>query len=175
MLSSLVIDSSTLLAFEKAGMVDFLHKVGLRIFVPNSVKAEIEAGGKSSVLDVIQVVPLRGRSIKKSGSLENLGIGKGEADCCVLAARLNLGFIVCDDRKFVRQRFLSSEKSLKSVTVFGFSLLLHLLLEKHVIPDVWPFFERIIAANNWRRSDVEAANVAFLIGMGYRSPSSFSQ
>ena len=89
MLNSLVIDSSTLLAFEKAGLVDFLHNVGLRIFIPNSVKAEIEAGGKSLVLDAIQVVPLRGRSIKKAGLLENLGIGKGEADCCVLAARLN--------------------------------------------------------------------------------------
>ena len=173
--SSLVIDSSTLLAFEKAGLVDFLHKAGLRIFVPSSVKAEIEAGGKSLVLNAIQVVPLRGRSIKKTGLLENLGIGKGEADCCVLAARLKLGFIVCDDRKFVRQRFLSSEKSLKSVKVFGFSFLLHLLLEKHVITDVWPFFEKIIVANNWRRSDVEAANVAFLLGMGYLIPSSFSQ
>ena len=175
MLNSLVIDSSTLLAFEKAGMVDFLHKLSLKIFVPNSVKAEIEAGGKSLVLDAIQIVPLKGRSIKKTGLLENLGIGNGEADCCVLAARLKLGFIVCDDRKFVRQRFLSSEKSLKSVKVFGFSFLLHLLLKKHLINDVWPFFEKIIVANNWRRSNVEAANVTFLLDMGYLIPSSFSQ
>ncbi len=162
----LVIDSSTLLAFEKAGMVGFLARLGLKIVVPPSVKAEIEAGGVAPLLEVIEVLQLRGRSIKKSRALENLGIGKGEADCCVLAKKLKLGFIVCDDRKFVRQRFLSTDKNLKAVKVFGFSFLLDMLYERKIISDVWLVFEKILDANNWRRSEVEAANYAFLKEIG---------
>ena len=163
----LVIDSSTLLAFEKAGLVGFLARLGLKIVVPPSVKAEIEVGGMASLLEVIEVLQLRGRSIKKSRALENLGIGRGEADCCVLAKKLKLGFIVCDDRKFVRQRFLSADKSLKAVKVFGFSFLLDLLCKRKVMSDVWPVFEKILDSNNWRRSEVEVANYAFLKEMGY--------
>lgn len=163
----LVIDSSTLLAFEKADMVDLLPRLGLKLLVPPSVKAEIEAGSTASLLEVIEVLQLRGRSIKKSRALENLGIGQGEADCCVLAKKLKLGFIVCDDRKFVRQRFLSADKNLKAVKVFGFSFLLDLLCKRKVISDVWPVFEKILDSNNWRRSEVEASNYSFLKESGY--------
>lgn len=163
----LVIDSSTLLAFEKADMVGLLPKLGLKLLVPPSVKAEIEAGITASLLKVIEVLQLRGRSIKKSRALENLGIGQGEADCCVLAKKLKLGFIVCDDRKFVRQRFLSNDKTLNAITILGFSFLLHLLYKRKIISGVWPVFEKIIGSNNWRRSEVEAANYTFLRELGY--------
>ncbi len=129
--------------------------------------AEIKAGNDDSPLDAVEVVQLRGRSIKKSRALENLGIGKGEADCCGLANRLKLDFIVCDDRKFVRQRFLANDKALSAVTIFGFSFLLHLLYERKAVNAVWPYFDKIIASNNWRRSEVEAANYSFLKEMGY--------
>ncbi|MEK6837966.1 MAG: hypothetical protein AABX69_04915 [Nanoarchaeota archaeon] len=163
----LVIDSSTLLAFEKAGLVDLLSKLGLKILVPPSVKAEIEAGRTAVLLSIVEAVQLKGRTIKKSRTLENLGIGKGEADCCVLATRLKLGLIICDDRKFLRQRFLSHDKTLSAITIFGFSFLLHLLYKRKAVNDVWPLFEKIISANHWRRSEVEAANYAFLKKMGY--------
>ncbi len=167
MLRQLVIDSSTLFAFEKADLVGLLSKLGLKILVPQSVKAEIEAGRTAVLLSIIEVLQLKGRSIKKSRALENLGIGKGEADCCVLATRLKLGFTVCDDRKFVRQRFLANDKTLSAITIFGFSFLLHLMYKRKALNDVWPFFEKIINANHWRRSEVEAANYAFLKEMGY--------
>lgn len=167
MLRQLVIDSSTLFAFEKAGLVGLLSKLRLKILVPQSVKAEIEAGSTVSLLRTVEVLQLRGRSIKKSRALESLGISKAEADCCVLATRLKLGFIVCDDRKFLRQRFLSTDKTLKAVEVFGFSFLLHLLYKHKIISEVWPVFEKILDLNNWRRSEVEAANYAFLKESGY--------
>ena len=163
----LVIDSSTLLAFEKAGLVGLLPELGLKLLVPSSVKAEIEAGSTAVLLNLVEVIQLKGRSIKKSRALESLGIDKGEADCCVLAKKLKLGFIVCDDRKFVRQRFLANDKTLRSVVIFGFSFLLHLLHMRKVISDVWPVFEKIISTNHWRRSEVEAANYAFLKEIGY--------
>ncbi len=128
--------------------------------------AEIKAGKAGSLLEAVEVVQLRGRGVKKSRALENLGIGRGEADCCVLAARLKLGSIVCDDRKFVRQRFFANDKTLRATTIFGFSFLLHLLYKRKAVNDVWPFFERIISSNNWRRSEVEAVNYTFLKEMG---------
>lgn len=163
----LVIDSSTLFAFDMAGMAGLLRKLKLSLLVPPSVLAEIKAGDAGVLLGAVKAVPLKGRTIKKSHALENLGIGRGEADCCALAAKLKLDFIVCDDRKFVRQRFFSSDKTLKAVKVVGFSFLLHVLFRERGISDVWPFFEKIIGSNNWRRSEVEAANYAFLKEMGY--------
>lgn len=129
--------------------------------------AEIKAGKAGLLLGAVEVVQLKGRSVKKSRALENLGIGRGEADCCVLSARLKLGFVVCDDRKFVRQRFFANDKTLRAIAIFGFSFLLHLLYKRKALNDVWPLFEKIINANHWRRSEVEAANYTFLKEMGY--------
>lgn len=167
LLRRLVTDSSTLIAFEKAGLVGLLPKLSVKILVPQSVKAELEAGSTASLLKIIDVLQLKGRSIKKSRALENVGIGNGEADCCVLAHRLKLGFIVCDDRKFVRQRFLSNDKTLMSLKIFGFSFLLHLLYKRKIISEIWPIFEKILISNNWRRSEVEASNYLFLKKFGY--------
>lgn len=163
----LVIDSSTLLAFEKARLVGLLKKLDYTLVVPFSVKEEIEKGGGRELLALVEAAHLRGRSIKKASALKQLGIGAGEADCCVLANRLKLHFIVCDDRKFVRQRFFSSDKTLKKTTVIGFAFLLHKLFRNKSIDDVWHYFDRIISSNNWERSEVQSSNYTFLRALGY--------
>lgn len=164
----LVIDSSTIFAFERAKLLDMLAQLPYRLIIPPAVKDEIEAGNKS-LLSLVSVVPLKGRSLKKAVSFKSFGVGKGEAECCVLATRLKLDFIVCDDRKFIRQRFLSSNRDLKNVKVIGFSFLLYLLHKSRKITDtdIRTLFEKVIASNNWKRSEVQVSNRRFLHEMGF--------
>ena len=163
----LVIDSSTLLAFEKAGLVGLLKKLDYALIVPVSVNEEIDKGGCRELLALVKVVHLKGRSIKKASKLQRLGIGVGEADCCTLANKLKIHFVVCNDRKFIRQKFFSSDKTLKNTKVFGFAFLLHKLFKNKSIGDVWHYFDKIISLNNWARSEVQASNYAFLRELGY--------
>ncbi len=166
MQKQLVIDSSTLFAFEKAGLLNLLGSLPFQLIIPEGVRGEIEAGKGKALLGFVKIVPLKGRSLKLSRSLGAFGTGKGEAECCVLAARLKLGFIVCDDRKFIRQRFFSSDRKLRSIKVFGFSFLLYQLHRKKLMADVWRCFDRIITANNWGRSEVQVSNYTFLKEIG---------
>ena len=58
------------------------------------------------------------------------------------------------------------DKILEKIDIAGFSLILHLLFKKKQIKDIWKVFNEIIDKNNWKRSDVEAANFVFLRKMG---------
>lgn len=166
MQKQLVIDSSTLFAFEKAGLLNLLGSLPFQLIIPEGVRGEIESGNGKVLLGFVKVVPLNGRSLRLSRSMAAFGVGNGEAECCALAARLKLGFIVCDDRKFIRQRFFSSDEKLKSVKIFGFSFLLYLLHKQKLIDAVWSYFDKIILANNWHRSEVQVSNYSFLKEMG---------
>lgn len=110
---------------------------------------------------------LKGRTLKYSKSLEHLNIGKGESQCCALANKLKLEFIICDDRKFIRQRFFLNDKNVQKIKVLGFSFFLHLFHKKKLIKNVWEYFDEIIKLNNWERSEVLIANHTFLKEMGY--------
>ena len=161
----LVCDSSVLLAFERAQLLDILKPLAGEIVMPKAVQAEVRGIKLSESITVIQ---LTGRSIKKSRSIEHaLSIGRGEAECCALAIKLKTGFMLCDDRKFVRQKFFSADRSVKAINVFGFSLFLHVLCKRKQIENVWPYFEKIINSNNWQRSEVLSVNHAFLKEKGY--------
>lgn len=160
----LVVDSSTLFALERADLIKFLNKTGYEIIIPGSVKEEIVKDSKG-ILNKVKIEPLRGKSLKKSKFLENIGIGKGEAQCCILANKLKLDFIICDDRKFLRQRYLN--KDLEKIKINGFAFFLDIFIKKKIIKDVWEYFNKIIKLNNWERSEVEAANYVFLKEMGY--------
>ena len=124
--------------------------------------------------------------MKLSKSLEYLNISKGEAQCCALANKLKLGFIICDDGKFIRQKFFSDNKQLQNIKVLGFSFFLHIFYmsvnrkaisehaqkslifdKKGLIKNVWEYFDKIIELNNWERSEVLVANYTFLKEMGY--------
>ena len=145
--------------------MNFLKPLAGEIVIPKAVQAEV-SGIKLS--ESIAVMQLTGRSIKKSRSIEDvLGAGRGEAECCALALKLKTGFILCDDRKFVRQKFFAANRSVKGIRVFGFSLLLHILCKRKHIEGVWPYFVKIVASNNWRRSEVLSVNYAFLKEKGY--------
>lgn len=167
MQKQLVIDSSTLFAFEKARLLDLLGSLSCQLIVPAAVKEEIEVGDGKPLLNFVKVMPLKGRSLKLSRSLAVFGIGNGEAECCALAFRLKLGFIVCNDRKFIRQRFFSSDEKIKSIKLFGFSFLLYQMYKQKLIPDVWNHFDKIILANHWGRSEVHVSNHTFLKEMGF--------
>ncbi len=151
----LVIDSSTLIAFERVGLLNRLEKLNVEFLVPNSVFLEIGSIKTKNM----KVEKLRGASIKKTKELLHKGFGKGEAECIVLAEKLKSRFIVCDDRKFIRKMHIEGMK----MPVAGFSLILHMLKEK----DIWGLFDLIIEKNNWERSEVEVANYVFLKELGY--------
>lgn len=123
--------------------------------------------GSSTLLKVVTVQTLQGRTLKKAHALEYFNIGKGEAQCCALAFSLGLGFIVCDDRKFLRQRFFSNDTDLKNIKVPGFSYFLHLFHKEKLVSDVWILFDSIIEKCNWKRSEVQIANYTFLKELGY--------
>lgn len=161
----LVVDSSTLFALERVGLIKFLNKINNEIIIPSAVKEEIIRGREKGLLKKVKIEELRGRSLKKKRSLESLGIGKGEAQCCVLASKLKLNFIICDDRKFLRQRFLN--KNLEKIKIKGFAFFLDIFYKKKLINDIWEYFDKIIKLNNWERSDVHAANYVFLKEKGY--------
>ena len=157
-------DSSTLIALERADLIKFLKKISYRIFVPKAVQEEIN---NEEILKFLKVQELKGRTLKYSKSLEHLNIGKGEAQCCALANKLKSEFIICDDRKFIRQRFFLSDKRVQNIKVLGFSFFLHLFHKKKLIKNVWEYFDEIIKLNNWERSEVLIANHTFLKEMGY--------
>ena len=161
---SLVVDSSTLIALERADLIKFLNKIDYVITIPKAVKEEIN---NEKILKFLKIQEVKGRALKLSRNLEHLGIGKGEAQCCILANKLKLKFIVCDDRKFIRQKFLSNNKQLKSIKILGFSFFLNAFYKKRLIKNVWEYFNKIIKLNNWERSEVLVANYTFLKEIGY--------
>lgn len=164
MLKGLVVDSSTLIALERAGLIKFLNKIDYSIIIPKAVKEEIK---NYRILKFFKIQELRGRTLRLSKSLEHLGIDKGEAQCCALANKLKLKFIICDDRKFIRQRFLLNNKQLQNIKVLGFSFFLHIFYKKRLIKNIWEYSNKIIKLNNWERSEVLVANYTFLKEMGY--------
>jgi len=164
LLRDLVADSSTLIALERVNLIGFLDKLDYNILAPKAVKDEIK---KENILRFLNVKELKGRSLKNSRDLERLNIGKGEAQCCALANRLKLKFMICDDRKFLRQRFFSDNKKMQNIKILGFSFFLHIFHKKKLIKDIWKYFDKIIEINNWQRSEVLVANHTFLKGLGY--------
>ena len=161
---NLIVDSSSLIALERADLIKFLDRINCTIFISTSVKEEMNS---DKILKFCKVQELRGRTLKLSKNLENLGIDKGEAQCCALAIKLKSGVIICDDRKFIRQKFFLDNKKVQNIKVLGFSFFLHLFYKKKLIKDVWPYFDKIIRLNNWERSEVLVANYTFLKEMGY--------
>lgn len=160
----LAVDSSTLIALERADLIKFLDRINYAIIISPSIKEEVS---NEKTLTFCKVQELNGRTLKLSKNLEHLGIGKGEAQCCALAIKLKLKFIVCDDRKFIRQRFFLDNKKVRNIKVLGFSFFLHLFYKKKLIKNIWEYFDRIIKSNNWERSEVLVANYTFLKEMGY--------
>lgn len=163
----IIADSSSLFALERAGLIKFLRSIGHKVIIPQAVAEEIKKGKGQAILEAVAMQELKAKSLKKSRMLENTGIGSGEAQCCALANKLKLEFIVCDDRKFLRQRFFSNDKGLKEIKVLGFSYFLHIFYRKKLIDNVWGCFNRIIETNNWKRSEVQIANYTFLKDLGY--------
>lgn len=164
MSKNLVVDSSTLIALERAGLIKFFDKINYDIVIPKAVKEEIK---DEKTLKFVRLQELKGRTLKLSKNLIHFGIDEGEAQCCALANKFRLNFIICDDRKFIRQRVLLNNKQLQNIKVLGFSFFLHVLYEKGLIKDVWQYFDKIIKLNNWERSETLVANYTFLKEMGY--------
>ncbi len=167
MQQSLVTDSSSLFALERVQLISQLKQIPFTIIIPPAVKEEIEKGNCKELLDVVTVQSLTGRTLKKARTLEKLGIGTGEAQCCALALHLNVSFIISDDRKFIRQRFFSNDNDLKQISVLGFSFFLHIFYKEKLIDDIWNYFHTIIKICNWERSDVQLGNYDFLKEKGY--------
>ena len=159
----MVIDSSSLIALERAGILSKLKYLDFQIIIPKHVSLEF---GKIE-LENVKIENLKGRSIKKVKSLISKGFGWGEAECLVLAEKLKINFIICDDRKLLRQKYMLEDKILKDIEIVGFSFIIHILFKKKQISDVWKAFDDIIEKNNWQRSEVEAANFVFLKEMRY--------
>ena len=159
----LVIDSSSLIALERANLLGKLEYLDFKIIAPKTVSLEVGKTGQKA----IRIENLKGRSIKKANSLVGKGFGRGEAECLVLADKLKTGFIVCDDRKLLRQKYLLEDKILEKIEIVGFSFILHMFFRKKQINGIWEVFNDVIEKSNWKRSEVEAANFAFLKEMGY--------
>ncbi len=164
MQKSSVVDSSALIALERANLIKFLKRINYDIIIPPAVKEEIN---QEKISKFLKISELKGRTLKLSKSLEHLNIGKGEAQCCALANKLKLNFIICDDRKFIRQKFFSNNKQLQNIKILGFSFFLHVFYKKQLIKNVWEYFDKIIKTNNWERSEVSVANYTFLKEIGY--------
>ena len=164
MSKKLVVDSSSLIALDRVNLIKFLGKISYTIIISTSVKEEVNG---EKILKLCKVQELRGRTLKLSKNLEHLGIDKGEAQCCALAIKLKLKFMICDDRKFIRQRFFLNIKKVINIKVLGFSFFLHIFYKKRLIKNVWEYFNKIIKLNNWERSEVQVANYTFLKEMGY--------
>lgn len=162
-----MVDSSSLIALERANLTDYLNKIDYSIIIPPTVEEEIKKGRNKKILKKVKVQELTGRTLKKAKELEFLNIDKGEARCCALALKLNLNSIICDDQKFIRQRFFSNDKRLKKIRVLGFAFFLHEFYKKKLIKDVWSYFYKIIKSNNWERSEIQIANYTFLKELGY--------
>lgn len=167
MQQSLVTDSSSLFALERGQLISYVKRIPFTIIISPAVKEEIERGSSKELLNVVNVQSLNGRTLKKARTLEKLGIGTGEAQCCALALHLNIDFIICDDRKFIRQRFFSNDNDLKQIDVLGFAFFLHIFYKEKLISDIWSYFYTIIKLCNWERSDVQLGNYDFLKELGY--------
>ena len=159
----LVIDTSSLIALERVGILSKLTHLSFQITIPKIVSLEFGKIG----LENVKIESLRGRSAKKANSIAITGFGKGEAECLVLANKLKTGFIICDDRKLLRQKYLLEDKILEEIEIAGFSFILHLLLKKGQLNGIWDVFNAIVEKNNWKGSEVEAANFVFLKEIGY--------
>ena len=159
----MVIDSSSLIALERVNLLGKFKYLDSKIIVPKTVSLEFGNTDQKT----IRIRNLKGRSIKKANSLVGKGFGRGEAECLVLADKLKTGFIVCDDRKLLRQKYLMEDKILEKKEIAGFSFILHILFKKKQINGIWEVFNDVIKKSNWKRSEVEAANFAFLKEMGY--------
>ncbi|MEK6834972.1 MAG: hypothetical protein AABX61_01780 [Nanoarchaeota archaeon] len=163
----LVVDSSTLFALGRVKLIKFLGKIDFKIFIPKAVKEEIQKGNDNLILKLVKMTELKGRTLKISKQLEKLNLDKGESQCCALAFKLKLKFIICDDRRFIRQIFFSNNNKLKKIKILGFSFFLHEFYKNKLIDDVWKHFNEIIKVNNWERSEVQVANYTFLKELGY--------
>jgi len=161
----LIVDSSTLISLEKANLLNYLSKINYNILVPQSVAVEI--GDICRLIKNLKIVELKGRTLKISKDLMDLSIGSGESDCVALAFRLKKSFVICDDRKLLRQIFFSSNRGLRKIKILGFGFFLHVFRRENFISDVWDIFHLIIEKNNWERSEVQVANYSFLKEMGY--------
>ena len=164
---NVVVDSSSLCALERVGLIQFLEKIPFTIIIPPAVQHEILRGKTSTLPGYLHPQALRGKTLKRGKNLELLGIGTGEAQCCALAASLKLTFIVCDDQKFLRQKIFSNDRQIKEMILFGFSFFLHEFYKSKLVEGVWISFDRILKVNNWEHRYVEAANYAFLKEMGH--------
>ena len=160
MLKILIIDSSTLIALDRVDLIPFLDKLNYNFIIPQSIREEI--GDTYLNCKKIKVETLNGKTVQVSKNLQELNIGSGEADCVALANSYNLDFIVCDDRKLLRQIFFSKNPILKRFKIVGFSFLLYQFYKKGLINNVWEHFEEIIKKSKWERSEVEVTNYLFL-------------
>lgn len=163
----LVADASSLIALERRNLVKAIPQLKEQCVIPLAVKEELWPGTKPEIFIVVKVYELTKRTLKKSRDFEKKGIGKGEAQCCALALRLGSNFIVCDDQKFIRQRFFIRDEDLQKIKIFGFAFFLHLFHQQGIINDVWSYYTDIISLCNWERSEVQVANYTFLKEMGY--------
>ncbi len=161
----LIIDTSTLIALERAKILEFLDKIDYIVYLPENVHRAV--GNRLDNLKSLKIEKLNGRTMKLSRNLTKLGIGVGEAECIALANKLNLDFIICDDRKLIRQIFFSTNKNIKKIKVLGFSFLLHQFYKKKLIDNIWDNFNLIMNLCNWQRSEVYASNHTFLKELGY--------
>lgn len=162
MLKKLIIDSSTLIALERAKLLNFLNKINYELIIPNAVYEEVKIKLRNIRIEII-----KGRTLKFSKKLEALGFGKGEAECLSLAKKLNLRFIVCDDAKALRKLFFLRDDDIRNLRILGFSFFLHLFYKKGLIEDVWLYFNNIINSCKWERSEVQISNYTFLKEFGY--------
>ena len=167
MQQNLVTDSSSLFALERVHLLSLLQQIPFTLIIPPAIKQEIEAGSDRKILDFVTVQTLNGRTLKKARSLEYFNIGQGEAQCCALAFFLNHNFIICDDRKFIRQRLFSNNHDLKKIQVLGFAFFLHVFYREKLITEVWKYFDTIISTCNWERSEVQIANFTLLKELVY--------
>ena len=164
----MVTDSSSLFALQRGQLISHLKQIPFTVIIPPKVKEEIERGENfRELLKLVTVQFLHGRTLKKAESLEYLKIGHGEAQCCALAFHLGLDFIICNDRKFIRQRFFSNDNNLKQISVLGFAFFLHVFYKEKLIDNVWNYFHTIIKLCNWERSEVQLANYDFLKQLGH--------
>jgi len=162
---TLVIDSSTLISLEKSDLLNFLDNINFKLLIPESVKKETR--GICDSFGKISTRAISGNTLKLSRDLQKIGIGTGEADCVALAKSLKLKFVVCDDRKLIRQVFFSKNKNLRVLRVLGFSFLLDKFFRDKLVDDIWKTFDNVIKRNNWERSVVQIYNYAFLKKLGY--------
>ncbi len=59
------------------------------------------------------------------------------------------------------------DKGLLAINILGFSFTLHALAKKGYIKNIWKIFDKIIEKCNWKNSEVEVSNYAFLKEKGY--------